>query len=378
MENDQIHSARAIVSYPPVEGRKWQLENVTVKEIRDDELLVQMVATGVCHTDLAIGSVPQIAGPVPRVLGHEGAGYVKKVGSKVRVAKEGDAVLMSYASCTSCQRCRDGQPSYCALFTEVNTGAKPDAFRSTSNTDVGGSFFGQSSFSSLSAVREDSVVNVSDIIKSEEELKLFAPLGCGFQTGAGTVTDLAGTSEKDTVTIFGLGGVGLAAVMGAKVKGAKTIIGVDRIASRVELAKSLGATHVLNTSDPDLDLVQEIKKITQGAGTTVTVDASGNVGLITKGLEATAKGGQMILVGLMPMDAELNVHLVTHLQTSKSLRGSVEGGVAHSKYVPQMIEWYRESKFPIDKLIKYYPIEDFETAVADMHSGATVKPVLIY
>ena len=250
------------------------------------------------------------------------------------MAKEGDAVLMSYSSCTSCQRCRDGQPSYCDLFTELNTGAKPDAFRSTSNTDVGGSFFGQSSFSSLSAVREDSVVNVSDIIKNEEELKLFAPLGCGFQTGAGTMTDLAGTSEKDTVAIFGLGGVGLAAVMvgaplgpsmihradmsvqGAKVKGAKTIIGVDRIASRVELAKSLGATHVINTSDPDLDLVQEIKKITQGAGTTVTVDASGNVGLITKGLEVTAKGGQMILVGLMPIDAQLNVHLVTHLQVS--------------------------------------------------------------
>ena len=138
---------------------------------------------------------------------------MKKVGSKVRVAKVGDAVLMSYACCSSCQRCRDGQPSYCDSFDKLNSGGKPDSFRGASNIEVGGSFFGQSSFSSLSAVGEGSIVNVSGIIKSEEELKLFAPLGCGLQTGAGTVTDLAGTTEKDTVTILGLGGVGLAAVM---------------------------------------------------------------------------------------------------------------------------------------------------------------------
>ena len=318
---------------------------------------------------------------------------------------------MSYACCSSCQRCKDGQPSYCDSFSPLNTGGKPDLFRGASNTEVGGSFFGQSSFSSLSAVRECSVVNVSGIIKSEEELKLFAPLGCGFQTGAGTVTDLAGTTDKDTVAIFGLGGVGLAAVMvsaslmpatrhpadnsikGAKVKGAKTIIGVDRIASRMELAKSLGATHVINTSDADLDLVQEIRDMTQGAGTSVTVDTTGNVNLITKGLEMTTKGGQMILVGLMPLDAELKVHLISHLSVRDARFSSVTDadivhstrcrsrcavalrGVLHTarylpfsslkdlqqrltrkQYVPQMIEWYRESSFPIDKLVKYYPV----------------------
>lgn len=120
---------------------------------------------------------------------------------------------MSYACCSSCQRCRDGQPWCCDSFSQLNSGGKPGLFRTASNTEVEGSFFGQSSFSSLSAVREGSVVNVSGIIKSKEELKLFAPLGCGFQTGAGTVTDLAGTTEKDTVAIFGLGGVGLAAIM---------------------------------------------------------------------------------------------------------------------------------------------------------------------
>lgn len=120
---------------------------------------------------------------------------------------------MSYACCSSCQRCRDGQSSYCDSFTEINSGGKPDLFRSTSNTEVGGSFFGQSSFASLSAVHESSIVNVSGLIQSKDELKLFAPLGCGFQTGAATVTDLAGTTEKDTVTVLGLGGVGLAAVM---------------------------------------------------------------------------------------------------------------------------------------------------------------------
>ncbi|KAH7007109.1 chaperonin 10-like protein [Ilyonectria destructans] len=350
------NTTRAIVAHEPQSNQlNFKLEHVTLRDIGADELLIKVVAVGVCHTDLIFGTWPPEMIPYPKVLGHEGAGIVLKAGSGVKTASAGDSVLLSFQSCKSCQSCKTNHPSFCNSFSETNYGGESDVYTTAENT-VRGSFFGQSSFAERTIAKESSVVNVSHLVKDEEELKLFAPLGCGFQTGAGTVDKVALASEKDSVVIMGLGGVGLVSIMTAKLRNCRTIIGVDRTPERIELAKTLGATHVINTSNKEIDIAKEIRAITDGNGSTVTIDTTGNMDLIRAGMDFTGSRGQMIIVGVPPPDALLNVHLITFMQTGKILRGTIEGDATPSEYIPQMIEWYREGNFPIDKLVKFYAV----------------------
>ncbi|KAG6357342.1 hypothetical protein INS49_013218 [Diaporthe citri] len=207
---------------------------------------------------------------------------------------------------------------------------------------------------------------------------MFAPLGCGIQTGAGTITELTNAKPSDKIAVIGLGAVGQAAIMGAKVKGCRTIIAIDRIASRLELAKSFGATHVINTSLLTEGLVKEIKNVTGGTGTTITVDATGVVSLIQEGVEFTANQGKFILLGVPPMDAGLEISLMRYMFSGKSILGSMEGSVYPEEYIPSMIRWYRAGRFPVDKLVKFYSAKDFRKAVKDMEEGVVIKPVLIW
>jgi Zn-dependent alcohol dehydrogenase len=196
----------------------------------------------------------------------------------------------------------------------LNYLSEPNTFYGESDEGYGGKYFGQSSFASMTACKESSVVNVAGMVKNEEELKKFAPLGCGFQTGAGAVTNIVQAGKKDTVAILGLGGVGLAALMAAKLSECHTIIAVDRFEKRLDIAKSLGATHIISTSSPDLDLVETIKSITDGHGTSITIDTTGNMGLIKSAVDFTALQGQVVFIGIPPPMAELNIHLVTLIQ----------------------------------------------------------------
>ncbi|KAH6665008.1 alcohol dehydrogenase [Halenospora varia] len=376
--NGQSERARALVTHRPIDGMvNWKLENVTVPSIQD-ELLVRVVASGVCHTDVAFSLRLDSFGIFPRILGHEGAGYVEKTGSAVTVAKVGDPVLLSFASCTTCKSCTGAHPAHCPQMPALNYLSEANTFYGESGEGYGGKYFGQSSFASMTACKESSVVNVAGMVKNEEELKKFAPLGCGFQTGAGAVTNIAQAGKKDTIVILGLGGVGLAALMAAKLSECHLIIGVDRFKEKVEMAKSLGASHVINTSDPGLDLVEAIKSITDGYGASITIETTGNMDLIKSGLDFTALRGQFVFVGIPPADAELNVHLVNLIQSGKCLRGCIEGDSVPGEYIPQMIQWNREGKFPLDDIIKYYAAEDWEEALADMKSGITIKPVLTF
>lgn len=256
--------------------------------------------------------------PASRYYANEnsGAGYVEKVGSAVTVAKVGDPVLLSFASCSNCKACKTSHPAYCPKMPELNYFSKPGVYSGEKGEDYGGFYFGQSSFASMTPCKEASVVNVAGIVKNEEELKMFSPLGCGFQTGSGAVMNIAQAGENDAIVVMGLGGVGLAALMTAKVSKCSIIIGVDRFENRLEFAKTLGATHVINTSKPGLDLVEEIRKITGGDGTSITVDTTGNMNLIKSGIEFTALRGQFIFVGIPPADAELSVHMTTLIQVS--------------------------------------------------------------
>lgn len=187
-------------------------------------------------------------------------------------------------------------------------------FSSPSSPSISGSFFGHSSFAAFSVAKEGSVVNVTDLVKDEEELKMFSPMGCGSQTGAGTVSELAKAGKGDGVVVMGLGGVGLCAIMSAKIQGCHTIIGIDRIASRLDLAKELGATHVINTSDASVDLIVEIRKITKNVGATIVIDTTGNMELIKQGVEFTAYFGQFIILGVPPRDGNLEINLLSYMK----------------------------------------------------------------
>ncbi|KAF2191045.1 NAD(P)-binding protein [Zopfia rhizophila CBS 207.26] len=377
-----IITAKAIVTTPPKDGKfSWSMKNVKLREPHDDELTVRIVASGICHTDIALSSGPAEIGLWPRILGHEGAGVVEKVGSRVTHVKPDDFVLLSFDFCSdsSCHNCSTGYPSYCPSFIILNIAQQPDIY------DIGGEagagvFFGQSSFSSTALVKGNSAVNVSELITSEEELKLFAPFGCGFQTGAGSITELADANEKDSVAVFGLGGVGLLALMAAKLRGCVTIIGVDRVQSRLDIAKSVGATHVIDTSgfkDLNGDLTKAIKEATNGAGTSINVDTTGVLDIVHAGVNSLRPRGQLVLIGIM-QGLTLPIDLSDLLANGKSIRGCIEGSALPKKYIPQMIQWYRDGKLPIDTLIKHYPADDFEKALEDMHTGATVKPILIW
>ncbi|TXC02842.1 hypothetical protein FocTR4_00014737 [Fusarium oxysporum f. sp. cubense] len=332
-----------------------RLVNGSVRTIHPSELLIRVVATGICHTDLIFATWPADQIPYPKVLGHEG---------------QLNTFLVFSAMIT------EGHPSFCSKFVEVNYGGE-DATYTAEGTDLRGNFFGQSSFAELAVVKETSVVNVTNIIKTEEELKLFAPLGCGFQTGAATVENVARANEKDRVAVLGLGGVGLVSIMTAKMQACRTIIGIDRVPERLELAKALGATHVINTADENIDIKDEIQRVTDGKGSSITIDTTGNMGLIKAGLEFTANRGQLIFVGVPPLDAMMDLHLVTFMQTGKVIRGTIEGDAVPAEYLPRMVQWYREGKLPINKLISFYKPENFETALKDMKIGKTVKPVIV-
>lgn len=230
-------NARAIVSHSPVNGEaRFCMENVVLRETQRNELLVEMVASGICHTDLFFAHAPEGAlGPFPRVLGHEGKrsctalrmvmletailtalslgiGWVRAVGEDVTVAAVGDAVSLSFASCADCKACAASHPAYCHNFPLVNYGAAP-AYKRTNAEDLAGYFFGQSSFASYSNVLQSSVVNISKWVENERDMYNYAPLGCSFQSGSATVTKLAGLGKDDSVVIMGMGAVGLSALM---------------------------------------------------------------------------------------------------------------------------------------------------------------------
>lgn len=290
-------------------------------------------------------------------------------------------MLLSFAACLDCKQCNDGHTSHCTDAGLINfVGNKTFSSPGTAEPDTLGSFFGQSSFSNMTIADESSVVNAKELIKSEEELQLFSPLGCGIQTGSGTIINAAKATPEDTVAIMGAGGVGLSAVMGAKVVGCKTIIIIDRVKDRLELAKKLGATHAIDTNGmTDLnDLVKKVREITGGWGTTITMDATGVLPLIEKGIEFTARRGQYIQVGSAKPDDVLKIPLFEFMVSGKRFMGAVEGQVVPQEYIPKMVKWYREGKFPFDIFMKKYPADKFLDAISGMESGEVIKPIIIW
>ncbi|KAL4915969.1 chaperonin 10-like protein [Aspergillus aurantiobrunneus] len=376
---------KAIVARDPkFTALSWAFEDVAVvDEPGDDEVLVDMVASGVCHTDIVLSAVPpgQFGIYYPKVMGHEGAGYALKVGKNVTSVHPGDPVLLSFYSCSTCDQCVEKHPSYCHAFATENYIGRRGHLSSFSSSSDGNSepiysrFFGQSSFARYSIVDKASVVNAKDLVRGEDELKLFAPLGCGFQTGMGAIDNVAQAGEQSVVVILGLGSVGLAALMTAHLRNCKAIIGVDRVRSRMQLASELGASHILDTSPPGFNLHRAICDM-YPHGVSVVIDTTGTPALIEDGLKSLRQRGKLVLIGVPPTQYELGISAIEHMNTGRVVTGCIEGDCVSSEAIATLIQWYREGRFPIDKLVTYFEAHEFHDALAGLDDGSVVKAVL--
>lgn len=353
-------------------GGAFLIEQVHVEAPRADEVLVRMVAVGICHTD-AIMRDQYFPYPLPGVFGHEGAGVVEAVGANVATVVPGDHVVLSFMSCGNCPRCAGGEPAYCESFVGLNlAGQRSDG--STGCCDAHGHkvhdhFFGQSAFSSLTLAHSRNTVKVD----KEVPLELLGPLGCGIQTGAGAVLNALAVRAGDSIAVFGVGGVGLSAIMAARVAGATTIIAVDVQPSRLNLAKELGATHVVNAAQTDP--VTTIQAIT-GCGTKFTLETSGRPDVLRQAIDALAIRGTCGILGAPPLGTEARFDVNMLMIPGRTIRGICEGDSVPAVFIPQLIQLYRQGRFPFDRLLRFYPFEQINEAIADSLRGEVIKPVL--
>ncbi|GAA5910402.1 NAD(P)-dependent alcohol dehydrogenase [Sporobolomyces salmoneus] len=363
-------------------GAPFELIDIELEEPEPNEVLVKMTSAGLCHTDFVIqsGAIPSA---FPSIQGHEGAGVIEKVGSAVGDAfKAGDRVLLSFASCTECDACRSSLPTGCASWVEHNFGRRRNkevqdkavATSIATGEEIKGSFFGQSSFARHALVQASSCVKISQDVDLET-FATFAPLGCGLQTGFGAVINVLRPQPEDSLVITGLGAVGFAALFAASYLKLKTVIVVDLVPSRLELAKELSAHHALDGSNPDL--VEEIKRLTNG-GADYSIEATGVVPVLRKAWECLRFGGTVVSLGNPGPGFKAPFDIHDMVNTGKAWRGCVEGNSNPPEFIPFLINLYKEGKFPIDRLSKLYPVEEWDKAVEAMKSGEVIKPIVTF
>jgi aryl-alcohol dehydrogenase len=352
----------------------FTIEELELDDPRDTEVRVRMAASGICHTDAIVrdGERPT---PLPVVLGHEGAGIVEAVGAAVRGVREGDHVVLSMNTCGRCPKCLAGENTYCDESWARNFGARrPDgstAFSRSGGELVGSHFFGQSSFSQLTNADERSVV----VVDPELPLELLGPLGCGLQTGAGSVINVLRPGPGSSFAVFGAGAVGLAGLLAARLIGCERIIAVDIHASRLALAEELGATDVVDARAGDV--AAQIAELTGGAGVSTALDTTGIPDVLRAAVDALAVRGTLGIVGGGPPGATTPID-TSQLNRGWTLRLIIEGDAVPQQFIPMMIRHWQAGRFPFDRLITQYPIAQINEAFADSAAGTTIKPVVIH
>lgn len=352
-------------------GGPFRIENLILDEPRPDEVLVRIAATGMCHTDM-VARDQLYDVPLPIVLGHEGAGIVERVGSNVKKVTAGDHVVLTYMWCGHCRPCLHGDLTYCQNFYALNFGgAREDG--SSSTRDAHGSlhdhFFGQSSFGAFALTHERNAIKVP----REAPLELLGPLGCGIQTGAGAVINALKVNPGASFAAFGGGAVGLSAVMAARVTGATTIIAVDVVPSRLELARELGATHTVNSRETDP--VATVRKIS-GGGVEYALESSGRPQVLRQAIDALAIRGTCGIVGAPALGTEASFDVNGVMTTGKRILGIIEGDSIPDLFIPALVELYMQGRFPFDKLVKFYPLDRINEAAEDSEKGITIKPII--
>lgn len=355
------------------QGQDFVFEEVDLDEPRADEVLVRMVATGLCHTDLSLrDSLP--AEMFPRVFGHEGAGVVEQVGADVTGIEVGDHVLLSFRSCRNCGPCREGAVGYCDNALVLNyMGFRMDG--STTHHFDGaplyGSFFGQSSLARHALAYADNCV----VVDKSLDLTLLAPYGCGFQTGAGTVLNVFDPAPDESLVVFGCGAVGLAAIVAARAAGVETVVAVDLMDSRLEVAERYGATRVNPAYLGEQSVPDRVRELT-GGGAAYAVDTTAVPQVVKDAQLSLRARGTLVALGLGADD--YLVDPIDLLQNGKVVRSSIEGDSDPLEMVPRLLAMRAEGRFDVDPLVTTYPFTQINSAVSDVLAGTVVKPVLIW
>ena len=343
-------------------GGPLKVESLVLEGPRDDEVLVRLVASGICHTDIDfIDGWSESDQAV--VLGHEGAGVVEEAGRSVKRFKRGDHVVLSYQSCGVCPQCRRGVPAHCHRFYEANFGFRRlDGTNALEHSGVRGHFFGQSSFATHSLATERNLVKVS----KDLSLKLLSPLGCGLQTGAGTVMNSLKVPKGGSLAVFGTGAVGLAAVMAGRLVGAGRIIGVDIRPKRLQLALQLGASHAIHNHRQNI--ASRIARLT-GRGVDYVVETTADLEMHQLAVEVLNPNG---IVALLTGETGTSA-----LPEGRKTLGIIQGDAVPQQFIPKLIRLYKSGRFPFDRLEKFYPFREINRAISDARRGLTVKPVLM-
>lgn len=350
---------------------RFSIEQLNLADPLETEVLVRTVATGICHTDLAARD-QHMPAPLPGVFGHEGAGVVEKVGGRVSKVKPGDHVALSWLCCGTCPSCKSGQDPYCVDFQLLNfvAGSRTDGTTTLRKGDqvIHGNFFGQSSFAEFVLADERSVVKAP----KDVPLEILGPLGCGVQTGAGAVMNTLGTRPGSSIAVFGVGPVGMSAVLAAVVCGCTTVIAVDIQNERLKKAKEFGATHTINASETEP--VGAIREIT-GGGPNFSLECVGNPSVLRQAVDCLPRLGVCGLIGVVAPGTPVTLDM-DHIMNGRTVRGIIEGDSIPDIFIPKLIELYRQGRFPFDKMITFYSFDEINRAAEDMEKGRVIKPVL--
>ncbi len=366
--------SRAAVAFAA--GKPLEIVEVDLEGPRAGEVLIEIKATGVCHTDAFTLSGDDPEGAFPAILGHEGAGVVVEVGPGVKSLKVGDTVIPLYTpECRECEYCLHPRTNLCqAIRSTQGKGLMPDG---TSRFSFEGKpilhYMGCSTFSNYTVLPEIAVAKV----RSDAPFEKICYIGCGVTTGIGAVVFQAKVQPGSTVAVFGLGGIGLNVIQGARMIGADRIIGVDTNPAKAVLARQFGMTDFVNPKEVD-DVTAEIIAMTKG-GVDYSFECIGNVKTMRQALECTHKGwGESFIIGVAGAGQEISTRPF-QLVTGRSWRGSAFGGARGRTDVPKIVDWYMNGKISIDPLITHtLPLEDINKAFDLMHEGKSIRSVIVF
>jgi len=349
----------------------FSIERLDLCDPRPDELLVKIVASGMCQTDQH-GRDGYYDMPLPAVLGHEGAGVIAAVGKAVSQFAPGDHVVISFPWCGTCANCKRHMESHCQNHRTLKmSGTRSDGstLMSQDGAPVYSAFFQQSSFATYAIANERFAVKV----RKDAPLELLGPFACSGQTGAGAVLNTMRPEPGDAFAVFGVGAVGLSALMAAKIARCDPIIAVDIHDRRLALARELGATHAINNNGR-ADVVAEIRKIT-GHGVRFSLDTSAQPAVLRQAVETLMPAGTCVLLGSARAGTEVSLEM-PFLQFGRSVHGVIQGESHPQKLIPRLVDFLMQGMLPIERMITFYPLAEINRAARESNDGTTIKPVL--
>jgi aryl-alcohol dehydrogenase len=348
----------------------FSIENITLRDLKSDEILVRLVGAGICHTDSVVRT-PGLPTAPPVILGHEGAGVVEEVGSDVDAIVVGDHVVLTFDACYNCENCRSGLPSHCSvarnMFASDANGTV--TARDADGEPVAARWFNQSSFARHAIATPRSAI----VVDKSLPLSILGTLGCGFMTGAAAALNVMKVRRGSRIAVFGVGAVGLAAIMTAKGAGAETILAVDVHQRRLDLASEMGATATVLGGQADL--LEDLKPLV-GPGLHAFLDTSGQPSVVATGLALLQSNGIGAAVASNPTAPPLELKLSSMI--GKTLTGVKAGDCRPHEFIPKLIQLWQDGEFPFDRLIKTFPFAEINAAEAASLDGSVVKPVLVF